>query len=40
MSDEMLKEFNEINQMLAQTEDAMESRRSFVEKRKPVYKGR
>ena len=40
MSPEMLQEFNEINQMLARTEDAMESRRSFVEKRKPVYKGR
>lgn len=40
LSAEQFKEFNEANQMLAQTEDAMESRRSFVEKRPPVYHGR
>lgn len=40
MTPEQMRDFNEANKMLAATEDAMESRRSFVEKRKPVYHGR
>lgn len=40
MAPDHFQEFTDANQMLAKTEDAMESRRSFVEKRPPVYKGR